>query len=286
MEGDFGDFPLRKARIAILGTGLIGGSLALALRDHVGTLYLADPDPEARALAHAWGLGDRVTASAQDAVRHANVIVLAAPVRSILELMHHLPEWVPHPAIVLDVGSTKAAICQAMATLPPRFDPLGGHPLAGKTEAGLAHADPRLFQGRPFIFTPLPRTTSRARDFARALARVIGAFPLWMEPEAHDRLLAYTSHMPYLLSAALALAVPPESQEVMGPGFASTVRLAGSSPRMMMDILLTNLDAVLEALDALQDALWEVRRTLENETEKDLHELLQNVRQRYQKWFR
>ena len=286
MEGDFGDFPLRETRIAILGTGLIGGSLALALREHVRALYLADPDPEARALAHAWNLGDLVTPHPEDAVRHAQVILLAAPVRAILDLLQRLPQWIAHPAIVVDVGSTKTAICQAMAALPPRFDPIGGHPLAGKTEAGLAHADPHLFRERPFIFTPLPRTSPRARAFAKALAHVVGAFPLWMGPEAHDRLVAYTSHMPYLLSAALALAVPPETRDVMGPGFASTVRLAGSSPRMMLDILMTNLDAVLEALDALQDALWEVRRTLEKEREKDLQRLLQNVAQRYWAWFR
>ncbi len=285
MDADFGSFPLHQTRVAILGTGLIGGSLALALRGQVAALYLVDPDPDIRALARSWALGDLVTDRPEEALRHADVIVLAAPVRTIVDLIHHLPRWVPHPAIVLDVGSTKQAVVQALATLPPRFDPLGGHPIAGKTHRGLAHADPRLFEGRPFVFTPLARTGPRARAFAQTLARRLGALPLWMDPETHDRLLAYTSHMPYLLSAVLALAVPGESRDVMGPGFASTVRLAGSSPRMMLDILMTNREAVLDALDAVQDALQQLRQALERQHEALIRALLEQAQQRYRGWF-
>lgn len=284
MDVDF-PFPLQRRRVAVLGTGLIGGSLALALRGQVAALYLVDPDPNIRALARSWNLGDMVTPDPAEALRHADVILLAAPVRAIVDLIHRLPQWVPHPAVVMDVGSTKQTIVQALATLPPRFDPIGGHPIAGKTHKGLAHADPSLFQGRPFVFTPLERTGPRARAFAQTLSQLLGALPLWMDPQTHDRLLAYTSHLPYLLSTVLALAVPGESREVMGPGFASTVRLASSSPGIMLDILLTNREAILEALDAAYEALFQLRRALEQEQEAFIRTLLEHAQQRYRRWF-
>ncbi len=285
MDGDFSPFPLHTSRVAILGAGLMGGSLALALRGRVAGLYLADPDPEARALARAWGLGDMVTAHPGEAARHADVILLAAPVRAILELIPQLPAWVPHPAVVMDVGSTKATICRLLETLPPRFDAIGGHPLAGKTERGLAHADPRLFARRPFVLTPLPRTGPRARAFAQTLVNLLAARPVWMDPETHDRMVAFTSHAPYLLSLALALAVPPESRSVFGPGFESGVRLAGSSPRMMLDIMMTNLDAVLEALEAVEDVLEAARVALEKGRESELRRLFESAQTRYRSWF-
>ena len=285
MDGDFPPFPLEKSRVAIVGVGLMGGSLALALRGRVAALYLADPDPETRALARAWGLGDTVAAHPEEAVRHADVILLAAPIRAMLEIIPRLAEWVHHPAVVMDVGSTKVAVCRAFETLPPRFDPIGAHPLAGKTHQGLSHADPRLFAGRPFVLSPLPRTGPRAKGFAQTLVTLLNARPVWMAPETHDRLVAFTSHAPYLLSLALTLAAPGESRAVFGPGFESGTRLAGSSPRMMLDIMMTNLDAVLEALEAVETVLEQARVALEQGREADLYALFQEALERHRKWF-
>ncbi len=272
MEDDF-----RRYRVAILGTGLIGGSLALALRGRVGGLYLYDPDPRTRVLARSWGLGD-VVDRPEDALRHANVVLLAAPVRAIEEWLYRLPRLMPHPAVVMDVGSTKAAVCRAMAYLPPRFDPIGGHPIAGKEKAGLAHAQADLFRGAAFVLTPLPRTGPRARAFAEGLVRLLEARPVWMDPETHDRLLAFTSHMPYLLSLALALSLPEEAQEVVGPGWRSMTRLAASSQQMMLDILMTNLEPVLEALEQVQDVLELFRQALLRGEEAQLRAWMERVR--------
>lgn len=272
MEDDF-----RRYRVAILGTGLIGGSLALALRGRVGGLYLYDPDPRTRVLARSWGLGD-VVDRPEDALRHANVVLLAAPVRAIEEWLYRLPRLMPQPAIVMDVGSTKAAVCRAMGSLPPRFDPIGGHPIAGKEKAGLAHAQADLFRGAAFVLTPLARTGPRARAFAEALVRLLEARPVWMDPETHDRLLAFTSHMPYLLSLALALSLPEEAQEVVGPGWRSMTRLAASSHQMMLDILMTNLEPVLEALEQVQDVLELFRQALLRGEEAQLRAWMERVR--------
>lgn len=274
------NFRLEDVRVAVLGTGLIGGSLAMALRGKVARLLAYDPQPETRRLARTLDLADDVVDRPEDAVRHADAVLLAAPVRAIVEVLHRLPQWADHPLMVMDVGSTKQAICAAMRHLPPRFDPIGGHPMAGKSVHGLAHAQPDLFRGYPFILTPLERTRARARAFALALVETLGAVPVWLDPATHDRLVAYTSHMPYLVSLALALSLPEEAETVIGPGWRSMVRLAGSSPEMMLDILATNTEAVLEALDALENVLTALRRALEQGQEETLRSWMQASQQR------
>ncbi|NPA31455.1 MAG: prephenate dehydrogenase [Chloroflexi bacterium] len=256
------EFPLHTRRVAIVGLGLMGGSLAMALRDRVAGLYAVDPDPRTRALAREWGLVDVVAARPEEVLPHVDAVILAAPVQAIVDLIPELPRWMPQPALVLDLGSTKQAVCQALAHLPPRFDVMGGHPIAGKERGGLAQADPGLFRGAPFVFTPLPRTSPRARAFAETLARAVGAYPVWATPEEHDRGLAFTSHLPYLLGVALTRSVPAEMRDFIGPGFRSTSRLVGSSPRLMRDIMATNLDAILEALERAEDELAVLRRLL------------------------
>ncbi|HLE15166.1 MAG TPA: prephenate dehydrogenase/arogenate dehydrogenase family protein, partial [Anaerolineales bacterium] len=136
---------------------------------------------------------------------------------------------------------------EAMQRLPERFDPLGGHPMCGKERSGLANADPQLFQEAVFAFTPLGRTSSRARVFAKGLAWQVGAQPLWLDAQTHDRWVAATSHLPYLLANALAFSTPGEAAPLAGPGYRSTTRLAQTSPGMMLDVLMTNRENLLDA---------------------------------------
>jgi len=240
---------LSHAKIAIIGLGLMGGSLALALRGKCAALFGADPDSETIARVRERKILDRVSESNQEIIAAADVIILAAPVRAIIDLLDALPSLHPAEAIVLDVGSTKTDIVAAMSALPARFDPLGGHPMCGKEKSSILHADAHIFAQAPFAFTPLPRTTPRARAFAIELAEAIGARPLWIDPETHDRWTAATSHFPYLLANALALATPIEAAPMIGPGFRSTTRIAAASTKMMCDILSTNRENVLHALD-------------------------------------
>jgi len=226
----------------------MGGSLAMALRGHCAMLSGADRDPETIALARQRKIVDQCSTDPSVILPEANVIILAAPVGAILELIHDLPDLHPGKAIVLDVGSTKAEIVQAMETLPARFDPLGGHPMCGKEKLSLINADPELFREAPFAFTPLARTSPQARALAEELARVIGARPLWLDPVTHDSWIAATSHLPYLLSIALALATPPEFAPLVGPGFRSAIRLAATPSSMMLDVLATNRANLQEAL--------------------------------------
>jgi len=235
------------ARIAILGLGLMGGSLAMALRGQCAAVFGIDRDLQTLELARQRQLVDRVSTEPAELLPAADVIILATPVNTILENLQTLPEQHPGPAIVLDLGSTKAQIVAAMQQLPERFDPLGGHPMCGKEVSGLANADPRLFQEAAFAFTPLARTSPRARGFAKELAGILGAHPLWLNPQAHDRWVAATSHLPYLVSNALAFSTPAEAAPLAGSGYRSATRLAQTSPAMMLDVLMTNRENILAA---------------------------------------
>ena len=243
---NFGDLSTR--RVAILGMGLMGGSLAFALRGHVRELRAADPNPAVLEVARHLGMVERVSADPSEVLPGTDIVVLAAPVQAILELIAQLPYFHPGSPVVLDLGSTKRQVCERMGALPDRFDPVGGHPMCGKETAGLASAEAGIFNGATFALCALGRTTSLAKQVAEEIARVIGAIPVWIDPETHDRHVAATSHVPYLLANALALATPPEAAALVGPGFRSTSRLASSYAPMMLDVLVSNQENILQAL--------------------------------------
>jgi prephenate dehydrogenase len=284
---------LAGRRVAIIGLGLMGGSLALALRGRVAELLAADPDPATRMLAHERQIVDQVVADPVEIISLADVIILAAPVRAILAHIHLLGDMTIHSQrlkepqppispIVLDLGSTKQEIVEAMKTLPEIFDPLGGHPMCGKEISGLAHADADIFRGATFAFTPLERTGPRAHIFAEALVEAVGAVPLWIDPATHDRWVAATSHLPYLLANALAGVTPAEMAPLIGPGFRSTSRLAPSSLSVMLDILRTNRQPVLEALQLFQTQVEGIEKSLVEGDFTELSHLLADGARRHQ----
>ena len=262
-EPDF--FPasrLEERVIAILGLGLMGGSLALALRGRCAGLIGIDPDPQTVDLALAQRVVDRASVSPQGLLSQADLVVLAAPVGAILSLLSALPNLHAGTAVVLDLGSTKSEILRVMKTLPPRFDPLGGHPMCGKEKASLAFAEAGLYRDAPFALTPLDRTTPQARSLAEQLVQAVGARPLWIDAETHDRWVAATSHLPYLLANTLAAATPLEAGPLVGPGFRSTTRLAPASLTMMMDVLTTNGENILESLQRFRQTLDTIEHSL------------------------
>ncbi|MCJ7622954.1 MAG: prephenate dehydrogenase/arogenate dehydrogenase family protein [Anaerolineaceae bacterium] len=242
-------------KIAIWGLGLIGGSLALALQGRCKMLLGIDPDADTLAAAQKMGLVDFAASAPDAAIPQANMIILAAPVSAILDHLKMLPRLHSGSAVILDVGSTKSEIIASMDMLPDRFDPIGGHPICGKEKSSLVHADKMIFQGAPFGLVSLPRTSVRAKTYAEHLVQIVGSYPLWLDPEAHDRWVAATSHLPYLVANALAAATPQAAAPLAGPGLRSTTRLAGSSPRMMRDICASNRDAILAALGRFRSCL-------------------------------
>lgn len=248
------DFTLADARVAIVGLGLMGGSLALAIKDHCAEITGVDAD--SAALAHAVEHGIvRRAADFQSAVASCDLLVLAAPVQAIIEQLNAIGSDASHrptPTVVIDLGSTKTQIVAAMEKLPPHFDPIGGHPMCGKETSGLLEASADLFHGATFALTPLERTSSAAFAVAHELVRAVGASPLVLSAAQHDKLAAVTSHMPYAAAAALVRAALAIHDDDLWPlaasGFRDTTRLAASDITMMVDILITNRDAVLNAL--------------------------------------
>jgi prephenate dehydrogenase len=253
---------LSNCKVAILGLGLIGGSLALKLRGRCQSLLGCDPDPATLALARQWNLADWVSDQPGDILPLADLVILAAPVQVILSLLDELPLLHPGSAAVLDVGSTKTQIIQHMQALPERFDPLGGHPMCGKEHGGLANADPNLFQSAPFALTPVPRTSPGLRALAEQLVNLVDANPIWLEAETHDRWVASTSHVPYLVANALAAATPLDVRPLVGPGLRSTTRLAPSGWTMMRDILETNRPNILVGLQRFRQQIAELESLL------------------------
>ena len=272
---------LAQARVAVIGLGLMGGSLALALRGQCASLMGFDPDPQVLHLAVQRRVVDLASLELENILPDADLVVLAAPVLAILDLLKDLDRFHPAPAVVLDLGSTKAQIVAAMADLPDRFDPLGGHPMCGKEKASLINADPRLYHGAVFALVPLPRTSKRAKDLALELVAALGSQPLWLDPIEHDRWVAATSHLPYLLANALTLTAPSAAVPLAGPGFISTSRLAGSYTPMMLDVLQTNRQNILDALREFRNNLDEFELCLEHGDFEKLRALLQNSARRH-----
>lgn len=264
--------------IAIVGLGLMGGSLALALRLHVGALLAVDPDPETRRYALERRLVNKASADPAKILPQADLIVLAAPVRVNLQLLAQLPLLCPASSAVIDLSSTKAEIVAAMNRLPERFSALGGHPMCGKETSGLPHAEAKLFKNATFALTPTERTTLTMRETANQLATLIGSRPLWLNAQTHDNWVAATSHLPYLLSAALAASTPTEAAPLASSGFRSATRLAASDVDMMLDILLTNRVPLLTALQNFRLGLTELETTLTATDERTLREQLARAR--------
>ena len=262
--------PLFDKRVAIVGLGLMGGSLALALRGKCKEILAVDTDPATIQQARQRFIVDQISGSPAEILPQADIIVLAAPVRTILALIPQLPDWHSGSPLVIDLGSTKTDICAAFAQLPGRFRTVGGHPMCGKEFSSLAYADRQLYQLATFALCRLPASDEAACTLAEALVRAVGANPIWMEAENHDQAVAATSHMPFLLANALAAVIPPHAAVLTGPGLRSSTRLAGTSLRMMQDVLLTNRQAVLAALTQLQNRLDLVSQLLSSKQDDAL----------------
>lgn len=275
-------FRLEDSRIAIVGLGLMGGSLALALKGQCAALYGVDANPATIELALAKGTVDQADTNPADLLKQADLVILAIPVPEIISFLQNLPFFLRTPCIVFDLGSTKREIVEAMSALPDNFDPIGGHPICGKEKLGLENADPNLYREAPFVVSTLKRTTARAKTAAQQMILSIRANLIEMTAEEHDRILASTSHLPFLLSSALALATPLECVPFVGPGFRSTSRLAGTPPHMTIGMLQTNRENVLNAILTFRNSLEQIETALRSQDDRGLETILHRSRSAYQ----
>jgi prephenate dehydrogenase len=258
--------PLVFEKIGIVGLGLIGGSIALKAREQwPKSLVIAVDNKDVLETAMRLHAID-VAADDLIVLAEADLVVLAAPVKQNIALLDDLDDHVRVPAVVTDTGSTKRDIVAAARSLPPRFTFIGGHPLGGAAKGGLEHARPDLFVGRPWLLTPAAARPEGALEKLTAFVRAMGAEPRMLTVDAHDRLLAFLSHLPQLTVSALMQvvgeAVGRDGLALAGRGLADTTRLASSPADIWRDIAATNADEVGPALDALIGVLTDLRRDL------------------------
>jgi prephenate dehydrogenase len=256
-----------RAKIAVLGVGLIGGSIGLAARSRAGACVVGY-DRDERALAAALELGalDEAASDVETAVRGAQAAFVATPVGALVESARAALAAAAPGCVVSDVGSTKRAIVSSIED--ERF--VGGHPLAGAESAGVEHARADLFDGATWYLTP--RSPTPLLERLQELIAALGAHPVAVEASAHDRLMAHLSHLPHVLANVLvegaACALLREQRGLSGaalaagPSFRDATRVAGANSSIWVDIYLSNSDALIDAIDDAVKRLGEVRGAL------------------------
>jgi prephenate dehydrogenase len=274
-------FRLQDSKIAIIGLGLMGGSLALALQGKCAALYGIDSDLATLELAREKKILDQADRDPARLLPRADLVILATPVPAIIDFIQKLSSFTRNPCIVFDLGSTKKDILQAMSSLPAYVDPIGGHPICGKEKLGLENAEANLYQDAPFVVTALERTSGRGREAAKQIISAIGAHLIEMTADEHDRVLAFTSHLPFLLSSALALSIPSEYSSFVGTGLRSTSRLAGTPSSITLGILQSNRENVIKALSLFQKHLSEFQTILAADDFQTLEGMLNHSRNAY-----
>ena len=268
--------------LAIVGVGLIGGSFALALRKAGWTGKILGVSSE-NTLRSALERGVIDEGCALDAgAARADLIYLAQPIGRILDTLHRIDAFTRTGSLITDAGSTKQAIVAAARQYVHRAQFIGGHPLAGKEKRGVASAEADLFIGRPYVFTPADPAelnTPSAKELLEWIRR-IGAIPVALSPEEHDRAVSFTSHLPQLASTALASTILERCRylEVAGPGLADMTRLAQSPYELWRDIFATNTVCIEQALTAYITKLEHLRENLRTRQMQEEFELAARLR--------
>jgi len=255
-------------KVGVFGVGLLGGSVALGLKERflAEEVHAYDQDPLALEKALFLGVADRVHTEVGPWVGELSLGILAAPVGALAELGKALAPWAHPESLWTDVGSVKAKVVAALEGLLPHY--LGGHPMAGSERAGVENAHAGLLQNAVWVLTPTERTSPRAREGVRRLVEALGAYPLEMPPGRHDELVARVSHLPYLLAVALnrLVAHSPHKDLLMflaAGGFRDLTRVASGSPRMSRDMVVENKEALKEAIEELREVLLELEGLLD-----------------------
>lgn len=278
-------------KVAIIGLGLIGGSIGLALHKAKAAQQVSGYDLGRGVTNQARKVGaiDQACATLADAVRGAELIVLATPVGAMRSLLQNLGSVVSQGAVVTDVASTKVQVISwAEEFLPPSVAFVGGHPMSGKEMSGVEAADAALFQEKIYCLTPTINTRPAAIEKVSTLATALGARVRFLEPAEHDGQVAGVSHLPFIASIALMEAVAEgpswgDASLLAAGGFRDMTRLAAGSPEMYRDICLTNSEALAHWLDAYVRKLLQLRKSIATH-DRSLGETFANAQQLRLKW--
>ncbi len=276
------------ARVAIIGVGLIGGSIGMGLRARrlAGTVVGIGRHEARLRQAVDRGAVDTYTTEAGAGVRGADLVIVAVPVGSVLPVLRAVRPYLAPGTVVTDVGSCKAQIVAAAEDLlGPDVHFVGGHPMAGSEQTGIRGADRYLFEGAYYVLTPTPRTDPRALAVLRRLAEKLGCRVIEMDPAEHDRAVAAVSHLPHLLACALVNTIGgiPGSDRALAlaaGGFRDTTRVAAGNPEIWQDIFLANREMVREVLGNFRAELDVIEKILVEGERTRLHAWLEKARRR------
>jgi len=280
-------------RVSIVGLGLIGGSMGLALRGRQADVEVVGFARRREVAFRAVELGavDRAEEHLLSAVDAADLVLLATPVMAMKDVMEAMAEGLQEGCTVTDAGSTKAQVMSwASEYLPPTVTFVGGHPMAGKETSGIEAAAADLFVGCTYCLVRGPGATREATDTVERLARQVGARALFIDAAEHDRLVAAVSHLPMLMSSALismAAGSPdwPEMAGLAATGFRDITRLASGSPQMTRDICFTNTDSIVRWIDEYVKELTRFRHLVANGGD-ELEKALTLAREQRETWLR
>jgi prephenate dehydrogenase len=273
--------PLR--RVAIVGVGLIGGSIGLALRARRVAAEVIGVGRDAGSLAQAVERGaiDRATTDLREGTRAAQVVVVCTPVNRIVEDVRSCAEATSSGALITDAGSSKRQIVEAVERQPHCASVfVGAHPIAGSERRGVVHARADLFEGRPCVLTPTSRTPVDRLRRARQFWTSLGCRVLEMGPTEHDEVLAYTSHLPHALAAALAGSIPVDWLPLAAGAYRDGTRVAAADTGLWTAIFRENRGPLLKALDSLRERLASFQYALMTDDEDAIRRWWDGARQR------
>jgi prephenate dehydrogenase len=268
--------------VAIVGVGLIGGSIGLALRERklAGKIVGIGRRQESLKKAIAAKAVHRTTQDLAEGVRDAEIVVVCTPIESIAQHVYEAAGACPEGALLTDAGSTKASIARRLErVLPPTVGFVGSHPLAGSEKTGCENARADLFEGRTVVVTPT--LVSSKRDLRRTTEfwSALGAMVITMAPAMHDFVLAMTSHMPHVIASALARSTLPKQLPLTAGGWRDCTRIAAGDAELWTQILLDNRDNVLKALDKFEAMLAGLRSAIDQGDRRRLGMLLNSAKQ-------
>ena len=284
---------LKIGKLVVIGTGLIGGSFALALKRARAVQHVTGVGRTRRNLAEALRLKivDEISQDAARSVRDADLVLLAMPVGQIPAVITAITPHLPARAVITDAGSTKRdVIACARRFLGARFSRfVPGHPIAGTEKSGATAAFPELFRGRNVILTPQRETAASATRLVRQAWEACGARVVTLGADEHDTILAGVSHLPHIVAYALVNMLArrrnaPRLFSLSAGGLRDTVRIAGSSPEMWADICVANRDALLAALEDYEYELEQMRAAIEAADAAELRRMFAQARSAREKW--
>jgi prephenate dehydrogenase len=280
--------------VTIIGLGLIGGSIGLALRQGKDPGWeIIGYSRRRETIASALNLGaiDRGAANLQDTVNQADFVIIATPILTVKEIFSEIAVHLPSGCIVTDTASTKVQVMKwAEEILPPTVEFIGGHPMAGKETYGIQAAEAELFRGRTYCLTSSEKASSISMDRLKGIVMKLGAIPLLIEAQEHDQLVAGISHLPMLLSAALVSLTTGNSSwskmsKLASSGYHDFTRLASGNPEVNSHICISNKEAIINWIDRFNQEL-EKYRQLVAEGDKRLEQILTEANRARQEWLK